>query len=43
MDMKAKIDKKLCKHCDYGDTEHQLNGEAVCISKINKGNCRFDK
>jgi len=41
--MKAKIDKKLCKHCDFGDKGNTIDGKPVCLSKTMKGNCRFDK
>lgn len=41
--MKAKIDGKLCIHCNFGDKGNILEGKAICISKVNGGNCRFDK
>jgi len=37
--MKAKIDKKLCKYCDYADKDN----DNICLSKVYKGNCKFDK
>ena len=37
--MKAKIDKKLCKHCDFADKGNQN----ICINKMMGGSCRFDK
>ena len=41
--MKAKIDKNLCKYCEFGDKGNTLNGVPICIAKMEEGNCRFDK
>lgn len=48
--MKAKIDKKLCKYCDFGDKDNELpDGSVPCIAQVdweatgNKGQCKFDK
>jgi len=37
--MKAKIDKKLCKFCEFAD-----KGNAnICLPKIMGNGCKFDK
>lgn len=42
--MKAKVDKKLCKHCDFSDKENiTKDGHCICINKAYGGNCRFDR
>jgi len=39
INIKAKIDKRLCKYCDFWDREN----EGICLAKIMGGNCRFDR
>jgi len=41
--MKAKIDARLCKHCDFGDKDNQIDGKSLCVSKVQGGYCKFDK
>ena len=41
--MKAKIDKKLCNFCEFGDKDNKINGKPVCLAKAMEGQCRFDK
>jgi len=40
--MKAKIDKKLCKFCPFGDKGNVLNGIPVCLPKTEGNGCKFD-
>jgi hypothetical protein len=41
--MKAKIDKKLCRYCEFGDKAHTINGKVVCLPKMLGNGCKFDK
>ena len=41
--MKAKIDKRICKHCDFGDKGNMLKNVPICLPKMDGGQCRFDK
>ena len=41
--MKEKIDKKLCKYCDFGDKDNIDKSDAIpCLNKMMGGKCKFE-
>jgi len=37
-----RIDKRMCKHCIFGDKGNVLNGTPICINKIYRKKCAFE-